>query len=128
VQSTDHCALHFRLLKEACIPSLKSIRLIVIELCSGQGLGDADADNDADNDTADKSNPYMSPFQGDTKMRPASDQFLSGSLYSWLSCCTAYIYIYVLRENETRLRSMFNYWQSHHFSWLEAYLYHRWPL
>jgi hypothetical protein len=47
----------------------------VTELCSGQALGDADADNDADNDadtdaaaadTADKSNPYMSPFQGDT--------------------------------------------------------------
>jgi hypothetical protein len=32
----------------------------VTELCSGQALGDAD------NDAADKSNPYMSPFQGDT--------------------------------------------------------------
>jgi hypothetical protein len=42
----------------------------VTELCSGQALPDADADNDADAaaaDTADKSNPYMSPFQGDTK-------------------------------------------------------------
>jgi hypothetical protein len=43
----------------------------VTELCSGQVLGDADADNDAADtdaaDTADKSNPYMSPFQGDTK-------------------------------------------------------------
>jgi hypothetical protein len=44
----------------------------VTELCSGQALGDADADNDNDAadtaaaDTADKSNPYMSPFQGDT--------------------------------------------------------------
>jgi hypothetical protein len=38
-----------------------------LELCSGQALGDADADNDAD--TADKSNPYMSPFQGDTIKR-----------------------------------------------------------
>jgi hypothetical protein len=37
----------------------------VTELCSGQALGDAD--NDAAADTADKSNPYMSPFQGDTK-------------------------------------------------------------
>jgi hypothetical protein len=60
-------------MKEACIPSLKTIRLKVTELCSGQALGDADndADTDADNDaadTADKSNPYMSPFQGDTKM------------------------------------------------------------
>jgi hypothetical protein len=42
----------------------------VTELCSGQALGDADADNDNDADTdaaaadiADKSNPYMSPFQ-----------------------------------------------------------------
>jgi hypothetical protein len=60
MQSTGSCALHFRLLKEACIPSLKSIRLIVTEICSGQALGDANADND-------KSNPYMSPFQGDTK-------------------------------------------------------------
>jgi hypothetical protein len=42
----------------------------VTELCSGQALGDADneADTDADNNTADKSNPYMSPFQGDTKI------------------------------------------------------------
>jgi hypothetical protein len=48
----------------------------VTELCSGQALGDADADNDADTDAAaadagdaaDKSNPYMSPFQGDTKI------------------------------------------------------------
>jgi hypothetical protein len=64
VQSIDLCALHFGLLKEACIPSLKSIRLKVTELCSGLDLGDAD--NDAD--TADKSNPYMSPFQGDTKI------------------------------------------------------------
>jgi hypothetical protein len=40
----------------------------VTELCSGQALGDADADNDAaDTDAADKSNPYMSPFQGATK-------------------------------------------------------------
>jgi hypothetical protein len=46
----------------------------VTELCSGQALADADADNDADTDAAaaaadaaDKSNPYMSPFQGDTK-------------------------------------------------------------
>jgi hypothetical protein len=61
VQSTGPYALH--LLKEACIPSLKSIQLKVTELCSGQALGDAD--NDAD--TADKSYPYMSPFQGDTK-------------------------------------------------------------
>jgi hypothetical protein len=39
----------------------------VTELCSGQAL--ADADDDADTDAAaaaDKSNPYMSPFQGDT--------------------------------------------------------------
>jgi hypothetical protein len=62
------------LLKEACIPSLKSIQLKVTELCSGQALGDADADNDADTDAdtadaADKSNPYMSPFQGDTKRK-----------------------------------------------------------
>jgi hypothetical protein len=64
VQSTGPCALHFGLLKEACIPSLKSIRLKVTELCSGQALGDADTDAAAD--TADKSNPYMSPFQGDT--------------------------------------------------------------
>jgi hypothetical protein len=52
----------------------------VTELCSGQALGDADndADNDTDNDadtdaaadTADKSNPYMSPFQGDTIKQP----------------------------------------------------------
>jgi hypothetical protein len=70
MQSTGPCALHFGLLKEACIPSLKSIRLIVTELCSGQALGDADddADTDAAADTADKSNPYMSPFQGDTKI------------------------------------------------------------
>jgi hypothetical protein len=47
----------------------------VTELCSGQALGDADADTDTDKvadtavaDAADKSNPYMSPFQGDTKM------------------------------------------------------------
>jgi hypothetical protein len=39
----------------------------VTELCSGQALGDAD--NDADTDAANKSNPYMSPFQGDTKMK-----------------------------------------------------------
>jgi hypothetical protein len=48
----------------------------VTELCSGQALADADTDADNDNDadtdaaaadTADKSNPYMSPFQGDTK-------------------------------------------------------------
>jgi hypothetical protein len=39
----------------------------VTELCSGQALADADADTDAAADTADKSNPYMSPFQGDTK-------------------------------------------------------------
>jgi hypothetical protein len=40
----------------------------VTELCSGQALADADNDNDADTDAAaDKSNPYMSPFQGDTK-------------------------------------------------------------
>jgi hypothetical protein len=40
----------------------------VTELCSGQALADAAADNDADTDAAaaDKSNPYMSPFQGDT--------------------------------------------------------------
>jgi hypothetical protein len=56
------------LLKEACIPSLKSIRLIATELCSGKALGDADTDADNDADTADKSNPYMSPFEGDTKM------------------------------------------------------------
>jgi hypothetical protein len=66
VQSTGSCALHFGFLKEACIPSLKSIRLKVTELCTGQALGDADAD--ADNDAADKSNPYMSPFEGDTKI------------------------------------------------------------
>jgi hypothetical protein len=42
----------------------------VTELCSGQALADADADNDTDAaDTADKSNPYMSPFQGDTKIQ-----------------------------------------------------------
>jgi hypothetical protein len=44
----------------------------VTELCSGQALGDADDDADADTDAADaadKSNPYMSPFQGDTKRR-----------------------------------------------------------
>jgi hypothetical protein len=74
VQSTGPCALHFVLLKEACIPSLKSIQLEVTELCSGQALGDADNDGDTDAvadtaDAADKStsNPYMSPFQGDTK-------------------------------------------------------------
>jgi hypothetical protein len=42
----------------------------VTELCSGQALGDADndaADTDAA-DATDKSNPYLSPFQGDTKM------------------------------------------------------------
>jgi hypothetical protein len=39
----------------------------VTELCSGQALGDDDADNAAA-DTADKNNPYMSPFQGDTKI------------------------------------------------------------
>jgi hypothetical protein len=51
------------------MPSLKLIRLKVTELCSGQALGDADTDDDtnADNDAADKSIPYMSPFQGDTK-------------------------------------------------------------
>jgi hypothetical protein len=49
-------------MKEACIPSLKTIRLKVTELCSGQALGDADTD------AAYKSNPYMSPFQGNTKM------------------------------------------------------------
>jgi hypothetical protein len=38
----------------------------VTELRSGQALGDADADAAAA-DTADKSNPYMSPFQGDKK-------------------------------------------------------------
>jgi hypothetical protein len=38
----------------------------VTELCSGQALGDADNDA-ADTDAADTSNPYMSPFQGDTK-------------------------------------------------------------
>jgi hypothetical protein len=40
------------------------------DLCSGQSLGgadaetdnDADTDDDNDSDTADKSNPYMSPF------------------------------------------------------------------
>jgi hypothetical protein len=45
VQSTGPSAQHFVILKEACIPSLKSIRLKVTELCSGQALGDADADN-----------------------------------------------------------------------------------
>jgi hypothetical protein len=34
----------------------------VTELCSGQALGDAD------NDAADKSIPYVSPFQDDTKI------------------------------------------------------------
>jgi hypothetical protein len=39
----------------------------VTESCSGQVLGDAtDADTDAK--AADKSNPLMSPFQGDAKM------------------------------------------------------------
>jgi hypothetical protein len=53
-------------MKEACLPSLKTIRLKVTELCSGQALGEAD--NDAA-DTADKSNLYMLPFQGDTKTK-----------------------------------------------------------
>jgi hypothetical protein len=68
VHSIGPSVLHFGLLKEACIPRLKSIRLIVTELCFGQAWGEADADTDDDNDAADKSNPYMSPFQGDTKM------------------------------------------------------------
>jgi hypothetical protein len=57
----------------------------VTELCSGKALGDAD--NDADNDaadtdaadTADKSNPYMSPFQGDTKIQ-------DNNLFNFLIC------------------------------------------
>jgi hypothetical protein len=68
MHSTGPCALHFGLLKEACTPSLKSIRLAVTELCSGEALGDAD--NDAA-DAADKSNPYIS--QGDTKNDTQSD-------------------------------------------------------
>jgi hypothetical protein len=69
------------LLKEACIPSLKSIQLKVTELCSGQALGDAD--NDADTAyVADKSNPYMSPFQGDTK-----NNIGLSSVYQLLNIC-----------------------------------------
>jgi hypothetical protein len=59
----------------------------VTELCSGQALADADADNDNDADTdaaaadtADKSNPYMSPFQGDTKSDCFINQFFNESL------------------------------------------------
>ena len=43
---------------------MKSFGPTVTKLCSGQGNPDADADAD----TADQSNPYMSPFLGDTKM------------------------------------------------------------
>jgi hypothetical protein len=73
MQSTGSCALHLGLLKEACIPSLKSIRLIVTELCSGQALGDAD--------NADKSNPYTGLWMHTSDLWPCPDSIDQQILY-----------------------------------------------
>jgi hypothetical protein len=66
----------------------------VTELCSGQALGDDDADNDT-TDAADKSNPHMSPFQGDTKKVRTYQKQLS-SAKSFKSGITLQIIIFMI--------------------------------
>ena len=48
---------------ETCIPSLEWFGSTVTKLCSGQENLDAAADDTDDDAAADKSNPYMLPFQ-----------------------------------------------------------------
>jgi hypothetical protein len=74
----------------------------VTELCSGQALGDADADNDKDAadtdaaDTADKSNPYMSPFQGDTKIQINALDLMTLNVILYKDTYVTYLFLFFL--------------------------------